>query len=54
MVVIGLKLEGLRGCKNLNAWPNLVRELVNKEMKNDESYLVTLFSVVEMAGSKCT
>ena len=37
MAVIGLKLKGLRGWRNLNALHDLVRELVNKEMKNDES-----------------
>ena len=37
MSVIGLKLKGLRGWRNLNALPNLVREIVSHEMKNDES-----------------
>ncbi len=46
MTVVDLKLEGLRGWRNLNALPNLVRELVNKEINNDESLLVTLYNVI--------
>ena len=34
---IGLKLKGLRCWRNLNILPNLVRELVRHEEKNDES-----------------
>lgn len=37
MMTIGLKLEELRGWRNLNTLPNLVRELVIKDINNDES-----------------
>ena len=53
MAEIGLKLKGLRVWRNLNALPNLVRELVSQEMKNDGSYLVNLHCLIELAGMIC-
>lgn len=37
MVVLGLNAKGLRCWREFNALPNLVRDLVNQEIKYDES-----------------
>ena len=37
MTTLGLNAKGLICWREFNALPNLVRELVNQEIKNDES-----------------
>ena len=38
MVALGLNVKGLRCWREFNVLPNLVRDLVNQEIENDESY----------------
>ena len=37
MAALGLNVKGLRCWREFNALPNLVRDLVNQEIKHDES-----------------
>ncbi len=36
-VALGINVKGLRCWREFNALPNLVRDLVNKEIKHDKS-----------------